>query len=63
MLVLEKAEQVKNDPQQFRKFCRILFNRGKNWLEVETLMCYVGYVDNGEIYRLYEEWQMEDNDR
>ncbi len=59
MTILEKAKQVKNNSEELEKFCRNLFNKGKDWLDLEALMLHAGHKDNGEIYQMYEEWQSE----
>ncbi len=59
MTVLQKAKQIKNKPKARKQFYIKLFNLGKDWLDVETLMSTVGHKDTGEIYQIYEEWLME----
>lgn len=57
MTIVQKARQVKDNPEALENFCRTLFTQGKDWLDLETLMAHVGFKDEGHIYRLYEEWQ------
>lgn len=57
MTIVQKAKEVKDNPAALKNFCFTLFNRGKDWLDLETLMTHVGFKDDGHIYRLYEEWQ------
>lgn len=59
MTFVEKAQVVKDDPETLRRFCQKLFELGRDWLDVETLMSSVGFKDDGQIYRHYEEWQNE----
>ena len=58
MTNLEKAKTL-TSKDETKKFCRNLFEGGRNWLDVETLLSHVKSPHKKLVYQWYEEWQTE----
>lgn len=58
MTIFEKAESLKTK-QETKRFCINLFNQGKDWIDLETILNVVNNPFVSLVYDWYEDWQTE----